>query len=73
MDFAEFARTSWFGPLDLSGLLLIGGDLGLGGKRIDKAPAEAVARAHSAAQERHQAANWLCEGPQLYSQASVAT
>lgn len=29
--------------------------------------------AHSAAQERHQAANWLREGPERYSEASVAT
>jgi hypothetical protein len=73
MDFSEFARTCWFGPLDLSGMMLIDGDLALNGKRLDQAPSEAFSSAHSAAQERHQAANWLWEGPERYSEASVAT
>ncbi len=73
MDFAEFARTCWFGPLDLTGLRLVNGDLALQGQRIDHAPQDVFSSAHSAAQERHQAANWLWEGPERYSQASVAT
>lgn len=73
MDFAEFARTCWFGPLDITGVPLIKGDLALQGKRIDKAAADVFATAHSASPERHQAANWLWEGPELYSEASVAT
>ena len=73
MDFAEFARTCWFGPLDIAGLPLVDGDLAVGGARIDRAPGDRVAATHSAAQERHQAANWLCAGPATYSEASVAT
>jgi hypothetical protein len=73
MDFAEFARTCWFGPLDISGLPLVDGDLGLRGERIDRAPRELFSSAHSSAQERHQAVNWLWEGPEKYSEASVAT
>jgi hypothetical protein len=73
MDFGEFARTCWFGPLDLSGLPLVEGDLGLRGARIDRAPPEMFSNARSAAQERHQAANWLWEGPARYSEASLAT
>jgi hypothetical protein len=73
MDFAEYARTCWFGPLDLTGLTLVDGDLGLRGERIDRAPRDVFSSAHSAAQERHQAANWLWEGPTRYSEASVAT
>jgi len=73
MDFAEFPRTCWFGPLDLTGLELIDGDLALGGERLDRASRDAVGSASSAAQERHQAVNWLWEGPRLYSAASVAT
>ncbi|MGE3805411.1 MAG: DUF4272 domain-containing protein [Gemmataceae bacterium] len=73
MDFAEFARTAWFGPLDIRGLPLVDGDLGLQGKRLDRANVNVYSLAHSAAQERHQAANWLYEGPELYSEASVAT
>jgi hypothetical protein len=73
INFAEFARTCWFGPLDIAGLPLIGGDLALQGQRIDRASADTLSTAHSAAQERHQAANWLWEGPATYSEASVAT
>jgi hypothetical protein len=73
MDFVEYARTCWFGPLEVSGLPLVEGDLGLRGERIDRAAPDVFASAHSAAQERHQAANWLWEGPARYSEASVAT
>ena len=73
MDFAEFARTCWFGPLDITGLLLVDGDLAIKGQRIDRADPDAFRAALSAAQERHQAANWLRAGPELYSDASVAT
>jgi hypothetical protein len=73
MDFAEYARTCWFGPLDVSGIPLVERDLAIQGERLDRAPQEAFASAHSAAQERHQAANWLWEGPERYSEASVAT
>jgi Domain of unknown function (DUF4272) len=73
MDFAEYARTCWFGPLDLTGLPLADGDLALRGERIDRASREVFSTAHSAALERHQAVNWLRAGPERYSEASVAT
>jgi hypothetical protein len=73
LDFAEYARTCWFGPLDLTGLPLVEGDLSLRGERIDRAAAEVFSSVHSLAQERHQAVNWLWEGPERYSRASVAT
>ncbi|HEX6745708.1 MAG TPA: DUF4272 domain-containing protein [Longimicrobium sp.] len=73
MDFASFAATAWFGPLDLGGLTLVDGDLGVNGVRIDRASPDAVSTAMSIARERHQAANWLWEGPELYSEASEAT
>jgi hypothetical protein len=73
MDFAEFAKTCWFGPLDLNGLPLVKGDLAIQGKRIDRASEDDLSCAQSAAQERHQAVNWLWEGPEQYSDASVAT
>ena len=59
MDFAGFARTCRFGPLDISGVPLVDGDLGLGGERIDRASPNLFSSAHCAAQERHRAANWL--------------
>jgi hypothetical protein len=73
MDFAEFARSCWFGPLEIAGLPLVDDDLAIGGDRIDRTPRDAFTSAHSAAQERHQAVNWLLRGPDRYSEASVAT
>ena len=73
MDLAEFARTCWFGPLDITGLPVVDGDLAIKGQRIDRADPDAFSAAHSAAQERHQAASWLRAGPTVYSDASVAT
>jgi hypothetical protein len=43
------------------------------GERIDRASGDVFSSCHSASQERHQAANWLREGPETYSEASVAT
>jgi hypothetical protein len=73
MDFAAFARTAPFGPLDITGLPLAKGDLALGGKAIDQADPGVFADAHSAAQERHLAVNWLYEGPRRYSEADTST
>jgi hypothetical protein len=73
MDFAEFARTSWFGPLDISGVPLAEGDLALRGAPIDRAAPGLLIAIHSATQERHLAANWLSEGPERYSEADVST
>jgi hypothetical protein len=73
MDFAEFARTAWFGPLDITGLPLEGGDLAINGKRIDRASPDEFGMAHSAAVERHRAVNWLWNGPERFSEADDAT
>ncbi|MBY0456878.1 MAG: DUF4272 domain-containing protein, partial [Gemmataceae bacterium] len=73
MDFAEFARTCWFGPLDITGVPLVAGDLSVGGKAIIDADPDAVRTARSTALERHKAANWLWQGPAAYSDALEAT
>jgi hypothetical protein len=62
MDFAEFARTAWFGRLDTSGLRLLENDLAIGDAPLFRGASEAVAAASSAAMERHLAANWLNGG-----------
>lgn len=72
LDFAEFARTAWFGPLDLEGVSLVDGDLGLGGRAIADADPAAVATATSVVMERHLAANWLRHGS-LYSETDTST
>lgn len=73
MDFAEFARTAWFGPLDITGISLAEGDLAIRGVPIDQADPGLFGAVHSAAMERHQAANWLYEGPATYSEADIST
>ena len=73
MDFAEFARTCWFGPHDTTDLELIDNDLALQGQRIDRADDDLFGVCSSAAQERHQAINWLCWGPERYSEADTST
>ncbi|HSI10916.1 MAG TPA: DUF4272 domain-containing protein [Chthoniobacter sp.] len=73
IDFVKFAKDCRFGPLDISGLPIIGGDLGVRGVRIDQASTQDVAETHSSAQERHLAVNWLLDGPEQFSDASVAT
>jgi hypothetical protein len=73
MDFAEFARTAWFGPLDITGVELADGDLSIEGTRIDRASPKALGSAYSVVMERHRAANWLWDGPALYSEADTST
>jgi hypothetical protein len=73
IDFAEFARTCSFGPMDLTGLSLIEGDLALGGQRIDRVSHDLFSRSESAALERHKAVNWLWQGPERYSEAITDT
>lgn len=73
IDLATFARTAWFGPLEIDPATLVGGDLGLGGAPIARAPADAIARASSIARERHQAINWLSGDDPLYSEVGTDT
>ncbi|MEZ4222607.1 MAG: DUF4272 domain-containing protein [Polyangiaceae bacterium] len=73
MDFAEFCRTAWFGPLSLKGVRLLEGDLALGDLPISRAPTELVQTAMSIAQERHQAANWLVDASQPLSETDTST
>jgi len=73
LDFAEFVRACTWGPMDITGLQLIDGDLALGGKRIDQVSDDLFSRSESAALERHKAVNWLWEGPARYSDARTDT
>lgn len=73
MNFAETARTVWFGPMNISGLRLIEDDLAIGELPISRASVDAVNTATSAALERHRAINWLNGGSEIYSQTDVST
>ena len=72
MDFAEFSRTAWFGPLDVAGVRLLENDLAVGDRPLMDADPSAVARATSAVTERHLAANWLRYGG-VYSETDIST
>jgi hypothetical protein len=73
MNFVEFAKECWFGPLELKGLCCIENDLAIGDQPISKAPEQEWRKCLSIAQERHQAANWLKGEAKLYSEVSTDT
>ena len=72
IDFAEFARTAWFGPLDIAGLHLIDDDLAVQGMPIDQADPDTMSTAASICQERHKAINWLTTGG-IYAETDTST
>ena len=69
----SFAATCWFGPLEISPFDLIDDELAIGGKRLDEADPDLFGLCQSIAVERHRAANWLCWGPTVYSNADAST
>jgi hypothetical protein len=73
MNFVEFARECWFGPLEIEGLRCIDNDLAIGDKPISQASEEAWRTCFSIAQERHLAANWLTGGEEIYSEVATDT
>jgi hypothetical protein len=73
IDFADLASRCYFGPLDIEGLNLIDGDLSIGGIALSAVSEEAFGAALSCALERHLAANWLMDGPELYSETTTDT
>lgn len=73
MNFTEFARTAWFGPLNIDSVRLIDEDLAVGDSAIVDADREAVGSAESAAMERHQAINWLQGYAVRYSEVDTPT
>lgn len=73
MDFRAFAANCWFGSFDLTGFELIDDELALQGQRLDEAEQGVFGLCQSIAVERHLAANWLCWGPEVYSDTDVST
>lgn len=71
MDFAAFAQTAWFGPLDVSGLPFVENDLAVHGVALSKAADWKIIL--SIAMERHQAANWLVGRDAVYSAVGTDT
>lgn len=73
MDFRAFAANCWFGSFDLTGFELIDDELAIQGQRLDEADEDVFGLCQSIVSERHKAANWLCWGPDVYSDADVST
>ena len=73
MDFVDFARTAWFGPLNIEGVLLAESDLSVEGVPISSAPVDALRTISSIALERHKAFNWLLGYDEVYSEVDTST
>lgn len=73
LDFATLARVARFGPLDIEGLDLIGGDLALDGLGLLDAAEDRWRECLSIASERHRAANWLAGFESVYSEVTADT
>ncbi|UJR86282.1 DUF4272 domain-containing protein [Sandaracinus amylolyticus] len=73
IDLVAFARTAWFGPLEVDSSMLVDGDLGIDGAPIARASADALRRVTAIARERHQAINWLNGDDPIYSEVDVST
>lgn len=73
LDFPTFALRASFGPLDVSGLPFVEGDLAIDGVPLGRVPEERWRACLSIAGERHRAANWLLGFEELYSEVTADT
>lgn len=73
VDFAEFGKTCWFGPISTDWANIIDGDLALEDSPISKASEDIIDRSLSCAVERHLAINWLHGHSNIYSQTDTST
>lgn len=73
MNFAEFARDCWFGPLEINDFRLLKGDLAIGDWPVSEAPEQEFRRVLSATMERHIAVNWLQGFHRVYSKTDCST
>ena len=73
MYFGAFAKDAEVGPLDISYVRLMQGDLAVGNQPLIRANPEEVGAVASVARERHEAINWLLGQDPLYSRVSADT
>jgi hypothetical protein len=73
IDFASYVSQCKWGPLSLSEVTLVDGDLGIQGERLDRIPEDWYHRALSIAWERQRAFNWLLGFHQIYSRVETPT
>lgn len=73
MNFEQFAKTAYFGPLLLDGLRLISHDIEIRGKPLCDSSESEWREVLSITRERQQAANWLSGQESTYSQVTCDT
>jgi hypothetical protein len=73
MDFMSFARTAYFGPLDVEGLEFVRDDLAIDGRPLMDVGEARWRECLSIARERQQAANWVCGQETLYADVTCDT
>jgi hypothetical protein len=73
MNFEEFARTAYFGPLSLDGLRLVSHDIEIRGVPLCDASESVWREVLSITRERQQAANWLTGEESIYSEVTCDT
>lgn len=73
LNFEEFAKTAWFGPLNVEGLRFVGGDLSIGGVAISAADEEARGMCRLTTMNRRRAAEWLLGQSEVYSEVDLST
>lgn len=73
MDFAAFAPTAWFGPLDLTLARLTNNDLDIHGTAISECEEESWRRVSGLMEERRKALSWLLGGSAIYSECDTGT
>jgi hypothetical protein len=73
MNFEDFARTAWFGPLRIDGVALANNDLSIKGVPIVDTPSDQIQLATGIAMERHRAFNWLLGYDEIYSEVDTST
>jgi len=73
MEYAVFAQTCYFGPLETRGLRFVDGDLAIGERAISKVQEAEWREVLSIVRERQQAANWLTGQDPIYSEVTCDT
>ena len=73
LDFVDYAKRAWCGPMDLSLAKLIDNDLAVGNAPFVVAPEEAWRCANGIMQERRKAAHWLLGHEPVYSENDAST
>ncbi|MFC7623885.1 DUF4272 domain-containing protein [Microlunatus sp. GCM10028923] len=73
VDFAAWARDTWFGAVELDGIPLIDGDLAVGGTPVSELDDRASWWLWRQTAERHRALNWLIGANPVYGAVGAPT